>query len=52
MQYKQLGKTDIMVSVVGMGCWALAGDFVWGDQDDKDSIATVQQALDLGINFF
>ena len=51
MQYKQLGRTNINVSVVGMGCWALAGGTVWGEQDDKDSIDTVREAIDLGVNF-
>lgn len=35
-----------------MGCWALAGDFNWGPQEDAESIATVHAALDAGINFF
>jgi aryl-alcohol dehydrogenase-like predicted oxidoreductase len=35
-----------------MGCWALAGDFNWGSQEDAESIATVHAALEAGINFF
>jgi len=35
-----------------MGCWALAGDWVWGEQDDRESMATVRAALDAGVNFF
>jgi aryl-alcohol dehydrogenase-like predicted oxidoreductase len=35
-----------------MGCWALAGDPVWGPQDEADSIAAVHAALDVGITFF
>jgi aryl-alcohol dehydrogenase-like predicted oxidoreductase len=35
-----------------MGCWAIAGDWVWGEQDEKDSIATIRTALDLGVNLF
>ena len=52
MEYRRLGNTDVTVSVVAMGCWALAGDAAWGPQDDADSIATVHAALDAGINFF
>ncbi len=52
MQYRTLGRTDIQVSTICMGCWGLAGDFHWGPQDDADSIATVHAALDAGVNFF
>jgi len=52
MKYRTLGKTDIAVSVVALGCWALIGDSTWGPQDEADSLATVGAALDAGINFF
>jgi len=52
MQYRTLGRTDIQVSAISMGCWGLAGDFHWGPQDDANSIATVHAALDAGVNFF
>ena len=52
MEYRKLGKTDISVSTVAMGCWAIAGDATWGDQDEGESIATVEAAIDAGINFF
>jgi len=52
MKYRQLGKTEITVSVVAMGCWAIAGDWAWGEQDEKESIATIKTALDVGVNFF
>ncbi|MEZ4868652.1 MAG: aldo/keto reductase [Caldilineaceae bacterium] len=52
MEYRQLGKTDIQVSVIALGCWPFAGGAVWGEQDDNVSIATVHAALDAGINFF
>ena len=52
MKYHNLGKTDIAVSFVAMGCWAIAGDRVWGPQDEAESIATVHAALDAGVNFF
>ncbi len=52
MEYRQLGKTDMQVSVMALGCWPFAGGQFWGEQDDNDSIATVHAALDAGINFF
>jgi aryl-alcohol dehydrogenase-like predicted oxidoreductase len=52
MQYRTLGQTDLQVSVVAMGCWAIVGGFNWGPQDESDSLATIRAALDAGINFF
>ncbi len=52
MQYRILGKTDMNVSVVTLGCWALAGDAIWGHQEEQDSLATIHKALDCGINLF
>ncbi len=52
MKYCKLGRTDISVSVVAMGCWALAGDSTWGPQDEAESLATVRAALDAGVNLF
>jgi myo-inositol catabolism protein IolS len=52
MKYRKLGKTDIAVSVVSMGCWAIGGGAMWGPQDEAESIATVHAALDAGVNFF
>lgn len=52
MRYRKLGQTDIIVSVIAMGCWPIVGDFTWGPQDEADSIATIHAALDAGINFF
>src|SRR5688572_12606421 len=52
MRYTFLPGTDIRVSVIAMGCWALAGDMTWGDQSEADSIAAVRAALDAGITFF
>ena len=52
MKYTQLGKTEMKVSTMSLGCWAFAGGDLWGEQDDADSIATVHAALDAGVNFF
>lgn len=52
MEYRRLGKSDLDVSVIALGCWPFAGGAYWGDQPEADSIATVHAALDAGINFF
>jgi aryl-alcohol dehydrogenase-like predicted oxidoreductase len=52
MEYRQLGQTDMQVSVVAMGCWAIAGGDWWGPQDENDAITAIQTALDIGVNFF
>jgi myo-inositol catabolism protein IolS len=52
MRYTKLGKTDITVSTLAMGCWALAGDPTWGPQDEAESISAVHAAMDVGVNFF
>ena len=52
MKYRKLGRTDIEVSVVAMGCWAIVGDWTWGEQDESKATATLRAALDAGINFF
>jgi aryl-alcohol dehydrogenase-like predicted oxidoreductase len=54
MQYRKLGYTDLQFSTIGLGTWAIGGGdyaFGWGPQDDADSIATIQRALDLGVNW-
>jgi aryl-alcohol dehydrogenase-like predicted oxidoreductase len=52
MEKHRLGGTGIAVSALAMGCWAIAGDAVWGPQEEAVSHATVHTALELGINFF
>jgi len=52
MQSRKLGQTDIEVSVVAMGCWAIAGGRTWGDQDEDAISPAVDAALDAGVNFF
>jgi len=54
MQTRQLGNSDLHITPIGYGAWAIGGgnwEFGWGNQDVKDSIAAIQQALDLGINW-
>jgi aryl-alcohol dehydrogenase-like predicted oxidoreductase len=54
MKTKQLGNSDLYITPVGFGAWAIGGagwEFGWGDQDDKDSIAGIHRALELGVNW-
>ncbi len=53
MQTRQLGFTDLHLTTVGLGTWAIGGPWQWGwgPQDDADSVSAIQQALDLGINW-
>jgi aryl-alcohol dehydrogenase-like predicted oxidoreductase len=53
MQTKKLGNTDLELTRIGLGTWAMGGpwQFGWGPQDDLDSIAAIHKALDLGINW-
>jgi aryl-alcohol dehydrogenase-like predicted oxidoreductase len=54
MAIRQLGWTDLHLTTVGLGTWALGGgewEWGWGPQEDQESIATIQRALDLGINW-
>jgi aryl-alcohol dehydrogenase-like predicted oxidoreductase len=51
---RQLGNTDLEITPLGLGTWAIGGgnwQFGWGPQDDEASIATIHRALDLGINW-
>jgi aryl-alcohol dehydrogenase-like predicted oxidoreductase len=49
MEYRQLGRTDMRVSTVSFGAWAIGSD--WGDVDDSVSLAALNRAVDLGVNF-
>jgi aryl-alcohol dehydrogenase-like predicted oxidoreductase len=54
MQTKQLGNSDLHITPVGYGAWAIGGSgwqFAWGTQDDADSIAAIHRALELGVNW-
>jgi aryl-alcohol dehydrogenase-like predicted oxidoreductase len=53
MQTRKLGYSDLYLTTVGLGTWAHGGPwaFGWGPQDDADSIAAIQRALDLGVNW-
>jgi aryl-alcohol dehydrogenase-like predicted oxidoreductase len=53
MKTKQLGNSDLAITRVGFGAWAIGGDweFGWGQQDDTQSIAAIHRALELGVNW-
>jgi aryl-alcohol dehydrogenase-like predicted oxidoreductase len=51
---KQLGNSDMFITPVGFGSWAVGGSgwqFAWGEQNDNDSIAAIHRALELGLNW-
>src|SRR4249919_3059235 len=53
-QTKQLGNSDLFITPVGFGSWAIGGSgwqFAWGKQDDDDSVAAIHRALELGVNW-
>lgn len=54
MDKRQLGNSDLRISPIGFGAWAIGGGdwaFSWGPQDDNDSIAAIHKAIDLGVNW-
>ncbi|HEU4326323.1 MAG TPA: aldo/keto reductase [Roseiflexaceae bacterium] len=50
MDYRELGRTGYRVSTISFGAWAIGGS--WGDVDERDALAALHRALDLGVNFF
>src|SRR6516225_9426566 len=50
MEYRELGRTGWKISTISFGAWAIGGS--WGAVDDKESLAALHRALDLGVNFF
>jgi aryl-alcohol dehydrogenase-like predicted oxidoreductase len=54
MQTRKLGNSDLHITRVGYGAWAIGGSgwqFAWGSQDDNESIAAIHRALELGVNW-
>jgi aryl-alcohol dehydrogenase-like predicted oxidoreductase len=54
MQTRRLGNSDLNITPVGYGAWAIGGggwQFGWGVQDDNDSMAAIHRALELGVNW-
>ncbi len=51
---RQLGKSDLHLTPIGFGAWAIGGgdwEFAWGAQEDEESVRTIERALDLGLNW-
>jgi len=54
MEKKRLGNSDLELTPIGVGAWAMGGSgwaFAWGPQDDDESIAAIHEALDRGVNW-
>src|SRR4030042_6368500 len=54
MQTRKLGWTDLELTTIGYGSWALGGGdwlWSWGPQDDQASVATILRAMELGVNW-
>lgn len=59
MQYRKFGNTDLKISEIGFGAWAIGGGAMigstvigWGETDDDTSVKAIQAAIDNGVNFF
>jgi aryl-alcohol dehydrogenase-like predicted oxidoreductase len=53
-QLRTLGNSDLQLTSIGFGAWAIGGgnwDYGWGPQDDNESIEAIHRALDLGVNW-
>src|SRR5579872_7299516 len=54
MEKRRLGNSDLEITRIGVGAWAMGGGgwaFAWGPQDDRESIAAIHAALDAGVNW-
>jgi aryl-alcohol dehydrogenase-like predicted oxidoreductase len=54
MKTRPLGNSDLNITPIGFGAWAIGGSgwaFGWGAQDDADSVAAIREAIDLGVNW-
>ena len=54
MTLRTLGQSDLQITPIGIGAWAIGGgkwEFAWGPQDDQESVAAIRAGLDRGINW-
>src|ERR1700733_4216108 len=54
MKLRTLGESDLRITPIGIGAWAIGGgtwEFAWGAQDDQESIAAIRAGLERGINW-
>jgi len=54
VQSRRLGNSDLHLTPLGIGSWAIGGPgyaFAWGPQDDNESIAAIRKAIDAGLNW-
>jgi aryl-alcohol dehydrogenase-like predicted oxidoreductase len=54
METRRLGKTDLEITPIGFGSWAIGGgdwEFAWGPQDEREAIEAIERAVDLGMNW-
>jgi aryl-alcohol dehydrogenase-like predicted oxidoreductase len=54
METRRLGNSDLEITPIGFGAWAIGGgnwEFAWGPQDDNESIGAIHKALELGVNW-
>ena len=54
MNLRKLGQSDLNITPIGIGAWAIGGgqwQFAWGPQDDNKSVAAIHAGLDRGINW-
>lgn len=49
MEYRELGRTGLLISEVGYGGWGIGG---WGPRDDQEALTALRRAFDLGVNFY
>ena len=50
MEYRKMGKSEIKLSEISLGCWVMGGDY-WGGAQDQESIDAIHEAIDSGVNF-